>query len=157
MSHAMKHALAAGLSGVLFGAGLLISGMTDPNKVLGFLDVFGAWDASLLFVMVGAIGVHALGYRLIRRRSAPLFADAFSMPAARDIDAKLLVGAAVFGIGWGLGGYCPGPAVVSLASLRGDVVAFVGGMVLGMFITARLESGRARRDAQHSPQPLAAA
>src|SRR6185295_7370618 len=96
--------------------GLAVSGMTRPSKVVGFLDVFGAWDASLAFVMVGAIGVHAVLQRVIARRGSPLFEDRFHLPTRRDVDARLLAGAAVFGVGWGLGGFCPGPGLVAAAS-----------------------------------------
>jgi uncharacterized protein len=130
-------------SGALFGAGLLVGGMTAPRKVLGFLDVFGAWDASLVFVMVGAIAVHALAYRLIRGRSSPLFAARFELPTRRDLDARLLVGAAVFGVGWGLPGYCPGPSIVALASGGSGIAVFVLGMLAGLFITGKLEQNRA--------------
>lgn len=126
-------------SGVLFGVGLAVSGMTRPEKVIGFLDVGGAWDASLAFVMAGAIAVHFLAYRLIRGRRAPLWADKFGIPTRRDIDAKLLAGAALFGVGWGLGGYCPGPGVVSLAAGGEGAVVFVATLLLGMFLTARFE------------------
>lgn len=121
----------------MFGTGLAVSGMTQPSKVIGFLDVGGQWDPSLLFVMGGAVAVHALAYRWMRRRSAPLFAD--SLPAASRIDAKLLIGSALFGIGWGLSGYCPGPAVVSLAALAPGAIVFVVTMLLGMFVTAKLD------------------
>jgi len=101
-------------SGLLLGAGLLVSGMTDPQKVLGFLDVFGAFDPSLMFVMLGAIGVHMLAYRFKERFTArPSFGDVYVLPVRRKIDAKLVVGALLFGLGWGLGGYCPGPAISS--------------------------------------------
>lgn len=150
----MKHAgllqgLAAFVSGLSFGGGLLLSGMTRPKKVIGFLDVFGAWDASLAFVMIGAIGVHALAYRLIRSRPAPLLAREWSLPTRRDIDVQLLGGAALFGVGWGLGGYCPGPAVVSLASGALAVIVFTLAMLAGMLVIARLERAinRASRSA----------
>jgi uncharacterized membrane protein YedE/YeeE len=127
-------------AGLLFGAGLVLSGMTQPQKVLNFLDVFGEFDASLMFVMIGAIGVHALAYRWTRRHSAPLFGPRFVLPTRHDIDAKLLVGALIFGAGWGLGGYCPGPAIVSMAGGGRAVLVFVAAMAAGMFITAKLEA-----------------
>jgi uncharacterized protein len=129
-------ALAAGL---LFGAGLVVSGMTDPNAVLGFLDFFGAWDASLMLVMAGAVAVHAVAYRLITRRPAPLYAERFALPARRDIDAQLLLGASVFGLGWGISGFCPGPSIVALASADLGVIAFVAAMLAGMLAGAKLE------------------
>jgi uncharacterized membrane protein YedE/YeeE len=136
----VKEAALALLAGVLFGAGLLISGMTRPQKVIGFLDLFGAWDASLLLVMIGAIGVHFAAYRLIRGRRSPLLASQFSLPTRHDIDLRLIAGAALFGVGWGLGGYCPGPAVTSIATSTTPVLVFVGAMLLGMFSTQRLEA-----------------
>jgi uncharacterized membrane protein YedE/YeeE len=119
--------------GLVFGLGLLISGMTEPEKVLGFLDFFGAWDATLAFVMAAAVIVAGAGFALARGRSAPLFAAKFSWPSRSDIDAPLVTGSALFGIGWGLSGICPGPALVNLAGLTMPMVVFVAAMVLGMF------------------------
>jgi uncharacterized membrane protein YedE/YeeE len=119
--------------GLVFGLGLLISGMTEPEKVLGFLDFFGAWDATLAFVMAGAVAVAGAGFALARRQNAPLFASRFSWPSRSDIDAPLVVGSALFGIGWGLSGICPGPALVNLAGLTAPIIVFVAAMVLGMF------------------------
>ena len=119
--------------GLIFGLGLLISGMTEPEKVLGFLDFFGTWDATLACVMAGAVIVAGAGFALARRRSAPLFAAKFSWPARNDIDAPLVAGSALFGIGWGLSGICPGPALVNLAGLTMPMIVFVAAMVLGMF------------------------
>lgn len=133
------------LSGVIFAVGLGISGMTRPAKVIGFLDFTGNWDPSLAFVMLGAIAVHALGYRLIRRRPAPVFAPAFAVPARRDLDLRLVGGAALFGVGWGLGGFCPGPALTALASGYASVLLFVAAMVVGMYLYTLVESLRARR------------
>ncbi len=118
--------------GLLFGAGLLISGMTQPEKVLGFLDVFGAWDATLAFVMAGAVAVTAIGFALARRRAAPVLAPKYFWPERNDIDAPLVTGAILFGIGWGLVGICPGPAVVNLAGLSQPILVFVAAMALGM-------------------------
>lgn len=128
----MPQLLAAFGCGLLFGAGLLISGMTQPDKVLGFLDIFGAWDATLAFVMAGAVIVTSLGFTLARRRGAPMLATRLQWPARNDIDAPLLSGAALFGIGWGLVGLCPGPALVNLASLSLPVIVFVVAMAVGM-------------------------
>jgi uncharacterized membrane protein YedE/YeeE len=123
----------SGLLGLLFGAGLLLSGMTRQDKVVGFLDVFsGAWDPSLAFVMVGAIGVHAALWQLIRRRQQPVLAPKFSVPTARGIDARLVLGSALFGVGWGLGGICPAPGLVVATSLSSTLLLFAGGMVLGL-------------------------
>jgi uncharacterized membrane protein YedE/YeeE len=128
----MKSALAALASGALFGAGLIVSGMTKPAKVVGFLDVFGSWDASLAFVMIGAIAVHLVAFRLIRRRSSPLFDVRFHLPTRKDIDARLVVGAVIFGVGWGLGGLCPGPGLVAAAGGVAAAIAFVVGMTVGI-------------------------
>ena len=125
--------LASFASGLVFGLGLLISGMSEPEKVLGFLDLFGAWDATLAFVMASAVAVTVAGFALARRRVAPLFAPSFAWPSRSDIDAPLLVGSALFGIGWGLSGICPGPALVNLAGLSAPIVVFVAAMVVGMF------------------------
>jgi uncharacterized protein len=125
--------IASFAAGLVFGIGLLISGMTEPAKVLGFLDVFGAWDATLAFVMAGAVAVAAIGFTLARRRSAPVLAPSFAWPARQDIDAPLIIGSALFGIGWGLCGICPGPALVNLAGLSAPIIAFVVAMIVGMF------------------------
>jgi len=118
--------------GLLFGLGLLISGMTDPLRVLGFLDVLGHWDPTLAFVMGGAGAVTTAGYALARRRGAPLLAVRSQWPASRGIDASLIAGAVVFGTGWGLAGVCPGPALVNLATLTPRAITFVAAMVVGM-------------------------
>ena len=118
--------------GLLFGAGLLISGMTQPDKVLGFLDLFGAWDATLAFVMAGAVAMTAAGFAVVRRRGMPVLAEKLQWPSRRDVDAPLVTGAVLFGIGWGLIGLCPGPALVNLAGLSGPVIVFVVAMAAGM-------------------------
>ncbi|MBN8971570.1 MAG: YeeE/YedE family protein [Rhizobiales bacterium] len=128
----MPQLLATFACGLLFGAGLLISGMTQPDKVLGFLDIFGAWDATLAFVMAGAVIVTSIGFALARRRGAPRLANKLQWPTRHDIDAPLLAGAALFGIGWGLVGLCPGPAIVNLASFSLPVIIFVIAMAVGM-------------------------
>ncbi|MEA2753265.1 MAG: uncharacterized protein QOI41_7408 [Myxococcales bacterium] len=122
------------VAGVLFGLGLGISGMSRPAKVLGFLDVAGAWDPSLAFVMIGAIGVHALAVLVAKRRVAPLGGGGFHWAEKTSIDGPLLAGAALFGIGWGLGGYCPGPALLSAASGSVPAGIFVTAMILGMIV-----------------------
>jgi uncharacterized protein len=148
---------AATVAGVLFGAGLLISGMAQPRKVIGFLDVFGAWDASLAFVMLGAVAVHAVGYRLVTRRSRPLFAAEFAVPGRARLDLKLVGGATLFGVGWGLSGYCPGPSVVALPSAQPGVLAFVAALLCGMLATAKLEAAlSARRQPGARATPLVA-
>lgn len=137
-------------SGVLFGSGLLLSGMTRPEKVIGFLDWFGAWDASLLLVMAGAVAVHAIAYRLTRALPSPLLMGKWSLPRRRPIDFRLVLGAATFGVGWGLSGYCPGPAVVSLGAASSGVLVFTLAMLLGMRGAAQLERAsrvRERTDA----------
>lgn len=119
--------------GVLFSVGLALGGMTNPEKVQGFLDFTGDWDPSLAFVMGGAVGVYALFFRLIRPRMAqPVFDTTFRVPNRTDLDGRLLLGAAVFGIGWGLGGVCPGPALAALPTGGWGGLAFIGCMVLGM-------------------------
>lgn len=118
--------------GLIFGLGLLISGMSEPEKVLGFLDLFGAWDATLAFVMAGAVAVGCAGFALARRRHAPLLAPALAWPSRRDIDAPLLIGSVLFGIGWGLTGICPGPALLNLEGLTAPIIVFVAAMVVGM-------------------------
>ncbi len=135
----MKAVLAA-LAGIFFGLGLGISGMTQPTKVIGFLDVTGAWDPSLACVMIGAIGVHCVGVRLARRRGAPIFGEGFIWPSRTTLDRPLLAGAAIFGVGWGLGGFCPGPALVGAASGSASAVAFSCAMVVGMLAHPRQPS-----------------
>lgn len=125
-------AVVALVCGVVFGAGLAIAGMTNPAKVLAFLDLAGAWDPTLAFVMGGALAVSAVGYAIARRRPRPWLADAFAIPTLQDLDARLLGGAALFGVGWGLVGLCPGPALASLARGSADVIVFVAAMVAGV-------------------------
>lgn len=131
-------ALAGLIAGLLFGAGLCISGMTWPAKVTGFLDFAGNWDPSLAFVMAGAVGTYAIARQLIRRRGAPLLAESFEPRVNNRIDVRLLVGAAIFGVGWGLSGYCPGPALVSTARLAAVTLVFIGAMSAGMLVAKRL-------------------
>ena len=128
----MKNQLAAFFCGLLFAAGLGISGMTDANKVFAFLNITGDWDPSLAFVMVGAIGVHLVSYRLITKRPSPVLSSEFILPKQETIDRPLVVGAGIFGIGWGLAGFCPGPAVVSIAGLSIKPIVFTISMVIGM-------------------------
>ncbi len=117
--------------GALFAVGLGISGMTQPLKVLGFLDVFGAWDPALAFVMGSAVAVTFIGYRFVLARPHPFLGASFDMPSRRNIDVQLLAGASLFGVGWGLAGFCPGPALVALASGSMDIVIFVAAMFAG--------------------------
>ncbi len=131
-------ALAAFLTGLLFGLGLIVSGMTDPGKVQGFLDLAGDWDATLMFVMGGAVLVTLPAFTWFRRHERPLMAEHFRWPSATGIDARLLTGAALFGTGWGLAGLCPGPALVNLATGHGGVLVFCLAMVAGMLLHDRL-------------------
>lgn len=124
--------------GFIFAIGLAISGMTQPQKVISFLNPW-SWDPSLLFVMFGAIGVHLISYPLIRRRPSPLLDTQWHVPTRKDITARLVLGSALFGIGWGLAGFCPGPALTSLATGDLRVLAFVGAMIVGMLIFKRTE------------------
>jgi uncharacterized protein len=136
----MNENLAAAVSGLLFGLGLCLSGMADPSVVLGFLDLAGAWNPALVFVMGGGVAVTFIGYRLVFGFARPIFAEKFSLPTAAAIDAPLIAGAAIFGIGWGLAGYCPGPALVSLASGKAEVFIFAAAMLLGMIAVRWLRS-----------------
>lgn len=130
----MKNALAALMVGFIFALGLGLSGMTQPEKVVRFLDIFGDWDPSLIFVMGGAIAVHAVTYRLIRRRRTPLLSTQWHVPAKTEITPALVIGGLLFGVGWGLGGFCPGPAVTSLASFELRPLVFVISMLVGMMV-----------------------
>jgi len=132
-------------SGALFGAGLTISGMTDPARVRGFLDVFGRWDPTLVFVMGGAVIVMAIAWRIQARMKTPLFGEKFSLPDRRDFDGRLVAGSALFGIGWGIAGLCPGPAVASLALSPLSVLPFLVAMLAGMAVHNLLPEPGLRR------------
>ncbi|MCV0396289.1 MAG: YeeE/YedE family protein [Rhizobiaceae bacterium] len=119
--------------GLLFGIGLVVSGMSNPAKVLNFLDLFGTWDPSLAFVMGGAVIVAFVGYRVVLKRDRPIAAGRFHLPDRSDIDARILVGPAIFGIGWGLGGFCPGPALTALGLGAPGTLVFVPAMIAGMW------------------------
>jgi uncharacterized protein len=140
----MVRPLASLLIGIVFGLGLVISGLANPAKVLNFLDFAGAWDPSLAFVMAGAVAVTAIGYRLVLTRPAPMFDTRFHLPQGAAIDGRLLGGAAAFGVGWGLSGYCPGPAVTALAFLSPSTVIFVAAMLAGMWLAKSLLAGTPR-------------
>ena len=127
------------LSGIIFGLGLTISGMVNPQKVLGFLNLFGEWDPSLIFVMVGAIIIFAPLHFIFKRKSRPIFAKEFQIINNRNIDNKLLFGAGLFGVGWGLAGLCPGPAIASISFLNPSSLIFVLFMFVGFFIANRIE------------------
>jgi len=131
MSSPTKQLLAALAAGIVFGLGLVVSQMVNPAKIVGFLDVTGKWDPTLLFVMGGALAVTIPGFRLVLRRSHPLFAGGFSLPTKKDLDRRLIAGAALFGVGWGLAGFCPGPAITALVTLILPVFVFFAAMLAG--------------------------
>lgn len=149
-------------AGGLFGVGLVVSQMTNANKVIGFLNVAGDWDPSLALVMVGAIGVHLLLYRVILKRESPLMDEQFRIPTRKDIDGRLIIGAGLFGVGWALGGYCPGPALASLPTLDSHAVVFVCALLVGMLgwnvldwaLSRSAEQPEPEREAE--PQPVEA-
>jgi len=126
--------------GLLFGIGILLSGMANPAKVLAFFDIAAAWDPSLAFVMGGALGVTALGYRLVLRRSGPIFEADYELPSATNITPSLVIGALIFGIGWGLVGFCPGGVLPALGTGRSEVLVFVGSLLFGMVLTRWLKA-----------------
>lgn len=130
----VKRLAAAFVAGLLFAVGLAVSGMTDPAKVLGFLDVAGAWDPSLAFVMVGAIGVHFFAARWAKSVKSPVLGGRFAIPAETAINRQLLVGAALFGVGWGMAGYCPGPALVGAVGLSGTTWLFLLSMITAIWL-----------------------
>lgn len=148
-------ALSHFLAGVLFAVGLAVSGMTRPDKVVGFLDVFGAWDPSLAFVMGGAVLVNFGLFRWTMRRKAPVFAPQFHLPVRTALDPALIGGAVLFGAGWGLGGFCPGPALTSISVATPSVLTFVGAMFAGMWLFRLYELSRQRAAASASPSPVA--
>lgn len=133
-SETFKTGAAATLAGALFGAGLAVSEMMNPGKVIGFLDFFGDWDPSLAFVMGFAVAVTFLGYRHAHRRPRPMFGDTFHLPEARGVTARLIIGAGLFGIGWGLAGLCPGPAIAALVTGQGDMIVFALAMLAGIAV-----------------------
>ena len=130
------------LAGLVFGLGLIVSGMADPAKVLGFLDLGGAWDPSLAFVMVGAIAVSALAFVVARNRTASFLGATMKLPTSRDIDRRLVIGSVLFGIGWGVAGFCPGPGLVALGMGEVKALVFVVAMLLGMGAFELLERRR---------------
>jgi len=134
--------LAGLFAGLVFGVGLVVSGMSNPAKVLNFLDFAGSFDPSLAFVLGGAVVTAFLGYRLIGRRERPLLAESFDRPSTTEIDAPLILGAALFGVGWGIGGYCPGPAWTGLGLAAPGTLVFIAAMLLGIALT-HLVRGRA--------------
>lgn len=132
------------LAGLVFGIGLMVSGMANPAKVLGFLDLFGRWDPSLALVMGGAVAVSAVAFAIARRRSASLLGAALKLPTARQIDRRLVMGSVLFGIGWGIAGFCPGPALVALGMGEAKALVFVAAMLAGMGLFEGLETARQR-------------
>jgi uncharacterized membrane protein YedE/YeeE len=136
----MKFIVSAFIAGLIFGIGLIISGMTNPAKVQGFLDLAGQWDPSLGLVMAGAIAVGLFAFAAAKKRTTAILGGVMQLPKKSDIDLRLVMGSVVFGIGWGLGGFCPGPALVSLGTGRSDAVVFVLAMLAGMVIFEIAES-----------------
>lgn len=131
--------------GFIFAIGLAVSGMTQPQKIISFLNPW-EWDPSLLFVMLGAVGVHILTYPLVRKRTSPLLDTKWHVPTRKDVTSRLILGSALFGVGWGLGGFCPGPGVTSLASGDFRVILFVGAMIVGMITFKKTEPYLKLRD-----------
>lgn len=138
------------LIGVVFGVGISISGMANPAKVLNFFDVFGNWDPSLAFVMGGALIVTAIGYRFVLKRPMPLMDLRFHLPTRRDIDMPLLLGSGVFGIGWGIAGFCPGGALPALGTGRSEVFIFTAALIAGIFAARTFQAALTRRKTQAS-------
>jgi uncharacterized protein len=141
---------AALICGLIFGWGLLLSGMVEPSKVIGFLDIFGAWDPSLAVVMAAALAVSGVGFRLVAARQKPLLAAQSLWPTRTDVDPPLVIGAVLFGVGWGLAGLCPGPALENLATLSPRVIGFVVAMACGM-VSHRLWQGSRSEATVHQP------
>jgi len=133
------HIFTAFLTGLIFGVGLIISGMTNPSKIIGFLDIAGVWDPSLLLVMVGAITVSYFAYRKASALARPLLGDEMQLPKSREVNRRLVVGSLIFGAGWGLAGYCPGPALASIATGAHEPIIFVIAMIAGMAIYELME------------------
>lgn len=145
-----RHVVAALVAGLAFGLGLVLAGMTDPWKVRAFLDLAGRWDPSLAFVMGGAIPVAAVGFALARRRERALLGDAMPVLPTRGVDARLVVGSALFGAGWGVAGFCPGPALVALGTGSARAALFVGAMLLGSWLVDRFAAPREGSTKQES-------
>jgi uncharacterized membrane protein YedE/YeeE len=138
-------------AGLLFSIGLGLAGMTQPDKVTGFLDLFGRWDPSLMFVMVGGIAVNAVVWKLVKNRPTPKLSAKWFVPTRRDLDGRLLGGAALFGLGWGIAGFCPGPGLASLASGAAEPWVFVATMLVGMRAVAWFEARAAQKAAEKKP------
>ncbi|MFY3385921.1 DUF6691 family protein [Paracidovorax sp. MALMAid1276] len=144
----MKNRIAEFAVGLIFGLGLIVSGMTDPGKVLGFLDLAGLWDPSLALVMGGAIAVGVLAFAVAKKRTTAFLGGAMQLPASRDIDRRLVVGSLIFGVGWGIAGFCPGPAIVSAGAGQPKAIVFVIAMLMGMWLFELAE-----RMSQRTPSP----
>jgi len=145
------HRISEFLVGLLFGMGLLISGMTDPGKVLGFLDLGGHWDPSLAFVMGGGVLVGLIGFTVAKKRTTSFLGSAMHWPTARDIDRRLMLGSLTFGVGWGLAGFCPGPGIVAMGAGESKAALFVAAMIAGMLAFELLERW-AKADARRNTQ-----
>lgn len=135
----MKKEFLSLFSGVIFSIGLIISGMINPNIVKGFLDIFGDWNYSLIFVMAGAIGVNVITFHLILKKK-PLFSDSFNLPLKTQVDKNLIIGSMMFGAGWGIAGVCPGPAVVNVATFKVQILIFIAAMTIGMYLFKLVEN-----------------
>ena len=143
----MLRVVSAALVGLVFGVGIVVAGMANPAKVLNFFDVFGTWDPSLLLVMGSALVVTLVGYRLVLRRAAPVFDRKFHLPTKRDLDVPLIAGSALFGIGWGISGFCPGGAIPALGSGEPSPLIFVAAMTCGILLATGIKAVSARRPA----------
>ena len=150
----MKPFILALVSGLVFGCGILLSGMANPAKILNFFDLAGVWDPSLAFVMGGALMVTAIGYRVVWRNAGPMAAQSFQLPVNRDIDLRLLLGSATFGIGWGISGFCPGGAIPALGLMRPEVFVFVAAMSIGMVMARYLDPLMAKIKLIQTKQPV---
>lgn len=137
-----KQTVSAFIAGIMFSAGLLLAGMANPAKVLAFLDLAGQWDPSLMLVMAGAVAVATLGFRIAGTRTRAIFGNPMQIPTRRDIDSRLVLGSLGFGVGWGLAGFCPGPALVALGALQTKGLVFVLAMIAGMALFERIEQRR---------------
>jgi len=142
VTHAMARNASALAAGLLFGLGLAISQMVNPDKVLDFLDVAGDWDPSLALVMGGAVGVAMLAFRFVLKRGKPMFESEFHLPRMTKVDRRVLLGSAIFGLGWGIGGYCPGPGIAALSAGSVEALVFVAGMALGSVLHQRVAAPR---------------
>jgi uncharacterized membrane protein YedE/YeeE len=136
------------ITGLIFGIGISISGMANPAKVLNFFDIAGSWDPSLAFVMGGALIVTFIGYRVVLKRPAPMMDSGFHLPTRKDLDLRLIGGSALFGVGWGIAGFCPGGALPALGTGRSEVLIFVGALVVGILAGKLLQNAMTRRSAQ---------